>query len=184
MSKLKKNKKKIVVEDNKQNNKSEQNNKSFLKDPKILFIAGVLIIGILAIFYFHFSTPQICTKDGKPIVRMYSTNTCPHCVWVGPTFESVVKEYVDQNKIVAHHWKWMINNKGEFIGVDDTLTPEFEGVMPKEEEEIFNKFSPRSSVPAFVFGCKESRLGNKFESEQDLEAEREEFVRIIEDLLK
>ena len=87
---------------------------------------------------------------------MYSTNTCPHCVWVGPTFESVVKEYVDQNKIVAHHWKWMINNKGEFIGVDDTLTPEFEGVMPKEEEEIFNKFSPRSSVPAFVFGCKES----------------------------
>jgi thiol-disulfide isomerase/thioredoxin len=175
MSKLKKMEKRIIFKESKAN-------KFFFISPKILIIIGLLLL-IIFLSMFYFSSPQICKENEKPIIRMYSTNTCPHCIWIGPTFESVVKDYIDKNKIVAHHWEWIINNQGELVGVDDTLTPEFEGLMPKEEEEIFKKFSPSSSVPAFVFGCRDFRIGNKFESENDIESEKKEFIRLIENLL-
>ena len=37
--------------------------------------------------------------DGKPVIRLYSTTWCPHCVLIKDTFDSVMKEYVDEGKI-------------------------------------------------------------------------------------
>jgi thiol-disulfide isomerase/thioredoxin len=127
---------------------------------------------------------SICKLEGKPIIRMYSTNICPHCIWVEPAFDSVIKKYVDQNKIIAHHWEWIINSNGELIGVDDKLTSAIETSMPTSEDAIFKEFSPNTFVPAFIFGCKYYRIGNQFETQKDLNAEKAEFERIIEELLK
>lgn len=119
---------------------------------------------------------EICKDAGKPIVRLFTTTWCPHCVWIQETFDSVVKEYVRAGKIVAHHW--------ELDTGDDSLTAEKETGAPASEEAIYRKFNPRGSIPTFVFGCKYFRIGNAHEREQDLEAEAADFRAVIEELLK
>lgn len=118
---------------------------------------------------------SICTVDGKPVVRLYSTTWCPHCKWVKDAYESVVQGYVDDGRIVAYHW--------EFDANDDALTPEVEGSVPEEEKQLFNEFNPRNSIPTFVFGCKYYRVGNGYESQQNLTLEGMEFKAVIEQLL-
>ena len=118
---------------------------------------------------------EICKEDGKPIIRLFSTTWCPHCKWIGGTYEKVVKEYVDKGEIVAHHWEIDIK--------DDTLTPENEGTIPDSEMAVYREFNPRGSIPTFVFGCKYSRIGNGYESENNLEKEEAEFRQIIEALI-
>jgi thiol-disulfide isomerase/thioredoxin len=127
---------------------------------------------------------NICKEDGKPIIRMYSTNICPHCIWVKPAFDSVAKKYVDENKIVVKHWEWIIDNEGNLMGVNEHLTNIISPSLPAVEEAIFKEFSPSGAVPVFVFGCKYYRLGTQFESQKDLNAEEAEFTRVIEELLK
>jgi thiol-disulfide isomerase/thioredoxin len=107
---------------------------------------------------------------------MYSTTWCPHCQWVKSAFEEVALKYQSEGKIVAKHWELDIK--------DDTLTPEVEGSVPSNEQGIFSQFSPKGSVPVFVFGCKYYRIANQFETQKDLNAEKAEFERIINLLLK
>jgi thiol-disulfide isomerase/thioredoxin len=116
------------------------------------------------------------TMGGKPVIRLFSTTWCPHCVWIKPTYDRVVKEYADAGKIVAYHW--------ELDTLDDTLTPEVEGSVPQSEQAVFAKFNPRNSIPTFVFGGKYYRIGNGHESEQSLEKEETEFRAVIEQLIK
>jgi len=125
---------------------------------------------------------SVCTIEGKPIVRMYSTNTCPHCLWVGPAYDEVVEKYVDENKIIAYHWEWIVD--APVRSGDDLLTPENEEQVPDAETKVFEQFTPEGYVPTFVFGCKYYRIGNEFEQQKDLNAERAEFDRIIQELLK
>jgi len=119
---------------------------------------------------------EVCEIDGKPVVRLFSTTWCPHCQWVGETYESVVTEYVNAGKIVAYHWEMDLG--------DDTLTQAFEGEIPASEAAIFSSASPKGNVPAFVFGCKYERIGNSFEEEDDLAKEDAEFRRVIDLLLE
>ena len=59
------------------------------------------------------------------------------------------------------------------------------GTTPIKVEQIniyFDKYNPQGGVPTFVFGCKYIRVGNGYESTQDLEAEKKEFVSLIEEL--
>jgi thiol-disulfide isomerase/thioredoxin len=114
--------------------------------------------------------------DGKPVVRLFSTTWCPHCIWIKETFDSTMKEYVAQGKIVAYHW--------EIDTGDNSLTPDMEKEVPASELAIFSKFSPGNNIPLFVFGGKYYRIGNGFESQQDLEKEKAEFRAMIEQLLK
>jgi len=151
---------------------------------KIIF--SIILIAILGLFFgcaqvaqkndFSKIDGSICKIDGKPVIRMYSTTWCPHCEWVKPTFDSVAKEYVAQNKIVAYHWQVDI--------LDDTLTDVNEASIPELEMTILNQFNPKGSIPTFVFGCKYYRIGNGFEQQKDLNAERAEFVKVIEEILK
>lgn len=116
-----------------------------------------------------------CTEDGKPVIRLYSTTWCSHCQWIGPTFDAVVKMYVDEGLIVAHHWEV---NTG-----DDTLTDQVEKDVPDSEMAIFEDINPRGSIPTFVFGCRYYRIGNGYEQADDLESEAAEFEAVIEALI-
>jgi foldase protein PrsA len=119
------------------------------------------------------TSDPVCTQDGKPIIRLYSTTVCPHCQWIKATFDRVATEYVDQGKIVAHHYQLDTG--------DDALTSQVETKIPKEEVDIYQKYSP-GGVPTFVFGCKYVRIGNGYESSGDLKAEEAEFRQIIDKL--
>ncbi len=114
--------------------------------------------------------------DGKPVIRLFSTTWCSHCGWAGPTYDEVVKEYVDDGKIVAYHWQLDIN--------DNTLTEGTEGEIPESELAIYKEFNPRGSIPTYVFGGKYYRIGNGFERTGDLESEENEFRAVIEQVIK
>lgn len=118
---------------------------------------------------------EVCMEDGKPVVYMFSTTWCPHCQWISETYEKTVQKYVDEGKIVAYHYELDIG--------DDTMTPEVEQGVPAEHEAIYRAFNPRGSIPTFVFGCQYYRVGNGYESEQNLAMEAVEFEAVIEELL-
>lgn len=118
---------------------------------------------------------SICTEDGKPIIRLFSTTICPHCRWINDTFNGVAEEYMNQGKIVAYHWDADIGN--------NQFTPQKESVVPASEIEILKNANPEMSVPTYVFGCKYWRVGNPYESANDLDSEAAEFKAVIEKLL-
>ncbi|MBL7050935.1 SurA N-terminal domain-containing protein [Candidatus Woesearchaeota archaeon] len=118
---------------------------------------------------------ELCTENGKPIVQLFSTTTCPHCVWIKDTFDEVVAEYASAGKIAAYHWELDIG--------DNTLTTERESSVPNSQVQTFQKYNPQGYVPVFVIGCKYSRIGNGYESRGDLVAEEAEFRAVIEAVL-
>jgi thioredoxin-related protein len=123
---------------------------------------------------------EICKEQGKPIIRLFSTTACPHCLWVKDTFDSVAQEYVDSGQIVAYHWELDIK--------DDTLTEKDERYVMDSEVDLFADFNPRFTVPTFVFGCKYYRVGNGYyenpnKKEEILELEELEFRAVILELI-
>jgi len=117
----------------------------------------------------------ICVEDGKPIIRLYSTTVCPHCRWINSTFNGVMDEYMSAGKIVAYHWDVDIGN--------NQYTPAKESSIPSEEVELLKRVNPDLSVPTYVFGCKYWRVGNPYETANDLDSEAAEFKAVIEKLL-
>lgn len=128
---------------------------------------------------FELEGGDICREDGKPVIRLFSNTGCSHCNWVADAFDPVVKMYVEEGLIVAHHW--------EMDTGDDTLTTDqVEDGVPVSEMEIYDDFMTAYDgdyVPAFVFGCKYYRLGTEYEQSGGLEAEAAEFMAVIEELL-
>ncbi|MFA4855053.1 MAG: protein disulfide isomerase family protein [archaeon] len=102
---------------------------------------------------------EVELQDGKPVIRLFSTTWCPHCIWVKPTFDRVAKEYADAGKIVAYHWE--IDTK------DDTLTEAVETAVPETEMAVYAQFNPSGSIPVFVLGGRYYRTGNGFEGQGD-----------------
>ncbi len=119
---------------------------------------------------------QICLENGKPLILLFSTTNCPHCVWIKPTFDNTVAEYVKSGKIFARHWEVNIN--------DDTLTPEAETMIPDSDLKLYYSFNPGKTVPTFIFGCKYYRVGTGYERQKDLTLEEKEFREIIEHLIE
>ncbi|MDO8538522.1 MAG: thioredoxin domain-containing protein [archaeon] len=124
---------------------------------------------------FTSSNNSICTENGKPIVRMFSTTWCPHCKWVKPAFIDTVKHYTETGDIVAYLW--------ELDTGDNVLTAQVEASVPPTEKAIYDKFNPTGSIPTFVFGCKYYRIGNYFESENNLDKEVTEFKQMIKKIV-
>jgi len=116
----------------------------------------------------------VCMENGKPIIRMFSTTTCPHCKWIGETYDTMMRDLMNQGEIVAYHWKLDTG--------DNSVSSFVETFVPESETMIFKDFNPGMGVPTFVFGCKYYRIGNGYEQERDLEAEKREFKAIIEEL--
>ncbi len=115
----------------------------------------------------------LCLQEGKPIIREFATSWCPHCAWIKPVYQQIVKEYGD--KIVAYQWEVDEGN--------NLLTEEFEFEVPASEMNIFKTFNPEQTIPTFVFGCKYVRIGNAFEAQNDKEAEAKEFRYIIDKII-
>jgi len=146
----------------------------------VLFVALLLFSGCFAPTdtFQKKAGAQVCTIEGKPVIRLYSASFCPHCNWVKDTYDSIVKEYVDQNKIVAYHWQVDLK--------DDLLTPAVEGSIPESEAAIFQQFNPEQTIPTFVFGCEYYRIGTGYEKVAgvgDLNMEAKEFRKIIDELI-
>ncbi len=119
---------------------------------------------------------EICKEGSKPIIRLFSTGTCPHCQWIKDTYDKVAKEYVSKGKIKAYHWEIDKN--------DDALTDTKESHIPQSELEALKRFDPEGYVPTFIFGCKYFRIGTGYEKENDLKKEENDFRMVIDDLLK
>jgi thiol-disulfide isomerase/thioredoxin len=106
---------------------------------------------------------------------MFGTTVCPHCRWISSTFNGVVDEYKAKGLIVGYHWDLDVGN--------DQFTPTKESSIPKAEVELFTSTNPQQSVPTYLFGCKYWRVGNAYETQDDLDAEAAEFKAVIEKLL-
>lgn len=115
---------------------------------------------------------DICKDDGKPVVYLFSTTWCPHCQWIKDTFDSWAKDNSD--KAVAYHW--------EIDTMDNTLTEEVETEVPQDAMDVYNQFNPEGSIPTFVFGCRYGRVGNGYETEEDLDKERAAFDSVLDKL--
>ena len=118
---------------------------------------------------------ELCTEDGKPLIILFSTTTCPHCEWIGDTFDNAVKSYVEQGKIVAYHWQLDLG--------DNILTDKIENTIPQKHIDLISKYDPQGYVPSYVFGCQYIRIGNGYEKEGNLYAEETEFKTLIEKLI-
>jgi len=123
---------------------------------------------------FSVKANEVCYEDGKPVIRMFSSTSCPHCKWIAETFD----EFAEENKdtVKAYHW--------ELDTGDNTLTEFVENHMPESERDLFVNFNKGMSVPTFIFGCKYYRVGTGYERENDLISEKREFKAVIEKLIK
>lgn len=149
--------------------KAEANIEIFLDKPIVKTLKKLEALNV-----FKETADSICKEDNKPVIRLYTTTNCQSCIWITEKFDFFVKEYQKQNKIVAYHW--------ELDTGDNTLTKEIETGIPKLELEIFKKYNPKSTVPTFIFGCKYVRIGNAYEEQKNLDAEKLEFENIANKL--
>jgi hypothetical protein len=92
----------------------------------------------------------------KPIVRFYSTSTCPGCDYTASIFEDALLSFED--RIDAAHWVLDIG--------DNKLTSLNESGIPREELSIFKKYSPKNDIPLTVIGCKYKKIGHYEDSEE------------------
>jgi hypothetical protein len=118
---------------------------------------------------FEMTDDEICKMEEKPIVRMYTTSFCDVCNESVELFQDSVVNFVIDESVQAQHWSLDTG--------DNLLTIKKEEAVPKEEYELFKKYSPNSLVPTVVIGCKYKHVG-KFGIE-----ERDEFEAIIKDLV-
>jgi parvulin-like peptidyl-prolyl isomerase len=117
---------------------------------------------------------DICrTEDSKPIVRMYTTTTCPYCTWASPIIDPILEERMAKGEIYAEHW--YLDKQ------DNILTPENEGRVSKEALEHMMKYNSNGFVPFYSVGCKYIRIGNGHSGEINAEVfERNEFNAVID----
>ena len=117
----------------------------------------------------------LCTDEkGKPIIRFFATSWCPHCKWIKETYMGVMRKYIDEGKITAYLWE---------VDTNDDLLRKGDQPIPASEEQIFEKYNPKGSIPTFIFGCAYYRVGNGYEQQDNLAAEAAEFHAVIRELL-
>jgi thiol-disulfide isomerase/thioredoxin len=116
---------------------------------------------------------EICTENGKPIIIMVGSSTCPFCTWSDPNFAAIAAEY--EGKIAAYNWQV---NTG-----DNLLTAEKETQVPQDVLDLYKKVNPRGGVPTFVFGCRYYRIGQPYRSSNDAEGDKAEMREVIDALI-
>lgn len=87
---------------------------------------------------FLITEDEVCQEEGKPIVYMFGSSGCPHCVWEHPVFEKATAKF------------------GDLIAVHDNMDKQ------EADQEIQTQYSgiSRGAVPFMVLGCRYVRLGS------------------------
>lgn len=127
---------------------------------------------------FDIKGESVCKKDGKPIVYVISTTTCPHCIYIKDTFVKWGKDNSDKLDVQL----WVFDGKSP-DSADNLITDEIETSISNEAMQVYEKMNPDGTVPTFIFGCKYVRVGNGFEGENDLNKEVEAYNKIKEKIL-
>jgi len=117
---------------------------------------------------FEATEDNICGEN-LPIIRLYTTSFCELCEESAEIFDSMVSQFSNEGKLIAYHWNL---DEG-----DNLLTSINEKGIPKDEVDIFKKYSPNKLVPALVLGCKYKKIG-KFGIE-----DKDEFKSILNELI-
>jgi len=126
-------------------------------------------------YTFQETSDSLCVDEtGKPYVLLFSTTWCSHCNWISDTFDSLANSSF-ADKVNIQHW--------ELDSGDNTLTSENEIEVPQNIMDIYDKYNPKGTIPTFVFGCKYVRVGNGYESSNDLDSEKSEFDDLIGKIL-
>ncbi|HOI60077.1 MAG TPA: thioredoxin family protein [Candidatus Pacearchaeota archaeon] len=88
---------------------------------------------------------EIITEDGKPVVFLFASSTCPHCEWEKPVLKAVLDQFEDQ---VIYKVR------------EDTT----------EDQDVYNQFGS-GGVPLVVLGGKYYRegAGENFGEEKEKE---------------
>lgn len=143
---------------------------------------------------------QICLEQEKPQIVVYATPRCPHCIWLMPKLLPLFKEYEDEAHIEVWEYDGSINfnltevNNSNFnmtkifyngkVGAwDNLLTEEIEEKIPLEKLDLFFEVNPKITTPTIVFGCRYVKIGNHYESENDIDKELELIEKYINKLL-
>lgn len=87
---------------------------------------------------FLVTNDEVCTQGEKPIIYLFGSTGCPHCVWEKPVMKKVIDKF--GNGIVYH-----------------------ENIDSQNDSEIFTKYqniNPQGLIPFLVFGCKYVRTGS------------------------
>ncbi|MFH1229522.1 MAG: thioredoxin family protein [Candidatus Aenigmatarchaeota archaeon] len=79
---------------------------------------------------------EICKELDRPVVYIFGTSSCPHCLWEDP----VIKE-------VASKFTGLISFHENIDNID-------------RERGVFDKYSASGYVPLVVIGCKYYRVGS------------------------
>lgn len=118
-----------------------------------------------------------CADDkGRPVILLFSMESCSHCKWAGDMFDFIVRYYQANGLVEAHHY--------DIVTGDDHLTDEIETEIPPAHLQIKEYGDPKGLVPYYNFSCRYERIGNGYEEEGDISAEGEEIRRVIETLLQ
>jgi thiol-disulfide isomerase/thioredoxin len=91
---------------------------------------------------------EVCQEEDKPIIYFFGSQSCPHCTWEHPVFESVVEKF---ENLVSFH-----NNMDDF----------------ETDQEVFQKYYQINGggIPFMVLGCQYARVGSGENSGEETEA--------------
>jgi thiol-disulfide isomerase/thioredoxin len=89
---------------------------------------------------------EVCKELGRPVVYIFGTSSCPHCLWENPVIKEVTGKFTG---LISFH---------ENIDNIDL------------EREMFDKYSTTGYVPLVVIGCKYYRVGSGESLGKDVES--------------
>lgn len=90
------------------------------------------------------SNSEVCTELDRPVVYIFGSQNCPHCLWEDPIIKNVTSNF---RGFISFH----------------------ENVDNSNDREIFSKYSTQGYIPLVVIGCKYYRIGSgeSFGAEQE-----------------
>jgi thiol-disulfide isomerase/thioredoxin len=128
-----------------------------------IIVAIILVIIVILIFvgqlsessnskktignFFIDENSEVCKELDRPIVYLFGSTSCPHCIWEDPIIKNVTSNF---RGLISFH----------------------ENIDNSNDREIFTKYSNQGYIPLVVIGCKYYRVG----SGESLGAEQEANV--------
>ncbi|MBN1386556.1 peptidylprolyl isomerase [Candidatus Woesearchaeota archaeon] len=153
-----------------------------------LYIAGLMDKAKIELFAFNSGIPSmdittfqqvdpsVCTdEDNRTIVRLYTVSYQEASQFAEAAFRQALERFDRSGELSAYVWQVDTN--------DDVMTPELESAIPQEELDLFRKYNPGNSVPAYLIGCKYLRIGNGHWENKDMASETLEIEAMFDEII-